>query len=398
MGEIRSLERSRLLYVTIDSSRLADEDVRTCAFEGGRLVGEDGKVSIFSGTSDGLWDERLPALAELPAEAAEARAVIADLVGCWGGRARLQYMARQAVRLVTRAGSPPRPCPSSVWVLLGNVVTPSGRVVPVGWSGRGSGLSELRDEAMKEPLARMFDAVDRAEPLPAGATPAVLAPPAAAVVVHEAVGHFAEAAPDGRVDLSHRLGVQIASEHFCLEDDPTIEEGAAHYAVDDDGTVSTGPTQIVRDGCMVAMLHSAASAAATGAPPTPNGRAASVWDPPIPRMSNLLCAPGQATEEELLESLGEGLYVHSVAYGYSFGFRLEAQVRLAERVEGGKRTGRFFTGGMLIEDRSVLTRAVELGNDSVFYRNALCGKEGQMLFDVSTRAPAIRLTELRLST
>lgn len=398
MSEVRCLERSRLLYVTVDSSRLTDEDVRTCEFEGGRLVGEDGKVSLFSGRPRGLWDERLPALGEQRVDAAEARAVVTDLVKAWGGRARLQYMTRRAVRLVTGKGSSPRPCTSAVWALLGNVVTRSGHVVPAGWSGRGSGLPSLRDEAMKESFARMLDAVDRAEALPSGPSPAVLAPPAAAVVIHEAVGHFAEAAPAGRVDLRHRLGVRIAGEQLHLDDHPLVDGGAAHYTVDDDGTVvAPGAIAIVREGCLVAMLHSAASAAATGTSPTPNGRAASIWDPPIPRMSNLLCAPGEVGEEELVDNLGEGIYVHSLAYGYSFGFRLEAQIRLAEQVEGGRRTGRFYAGGMVTEDRSVLTRAVELGKDSVFYRNAMCGKEGQMLYDVGTQAPAIRLTELRLS-
>ncbi len=393
MGEARSLERSRLLYVTIDSSRFND---RVCEFEGGRQVDEEGKVSLFSGRPADLWDERLPDLGDL-VDKAQACAVIAELVESWGSRAKLQYMTRRAARLVVGTDGSAQPCSSHVWAFLGNAVTRSGRVVPMGWSGRGSGLCELRSESMKERAAQVLDSVDQAGPLPSGTFPAVLAPPAAAVMIHEAVGHFAEAAPDGRVDLRHRLGVRIASEQFDLDDDPQAEGGAACYAVDDDGVATSGPVGIIRQGCLESMLHSAVSAAATGASPTANGRAASIWNPPIPRMSNLICAPGQASEEELLENLGNGIYIHSLAYGYSFGFQLEAMVRLAEQIEGGKRTGRFFTGGLVDEDRAVLTRAVELGSDSVFYPNAMCGKEGQMLYDVSTCAPAIRMAELRLS-
>jgi TldD protein len=93
--------------------------------------------------------------------------------------------------------------------------------------------------------------------------------------------------------------------------------------------------------------------------------------------------------------MGDGLYLHSLAYGYGFGFSLQAQVRLAEEVRGGRRTGRYFSGGVLDEDRVVLTRAAELGDVAVWCRNAMCGKEGQILYDVGTCAPAIRLETLR---
>jgi predicted Zn-dependent protease len=225
----------------------------------------------------------------------------------------------------------------------------------------------------------------------------VLAPPAAAVLLHEAIGHFAEAAPEGRVDLSHRLGFRVSSEIFHLWDDARAEGGSACYDVDDDGVPIQGPTEVVRDGRMLRFLHSAASARAMGVEPTGNGRAAAVWNPPIPRMSNLLCEPGEASEDEMLDRLGDGLYLHSLAYGYGFGFRVEAQVRLAEEVRNGKRTGRYFSGGLLDEERTVLTRAAELGNVAVFNRNAMCGKEGQILYDVGTSSPALRMTALRMS-
>ena len=112
-------------------------------------------------------------------------------------------------------------------------------------------------------------------------------------------------------------------------------------------------------------------------------------------MSNLLCDPGEASEPEMLDRMGDGLYFHSLAYGYGFGFRLEAQVRLAEEVRSGRRTGRYFCGGILDEDRVVLTRAAELGDVAAYNRNAMCGKEGQLLYDVGTRSPAIRMDALR---
>jgi TldD protein len=395
-GEVRRLERSRLLYVTVDSAHPQAAAVRSCWFEGGRTVGEEGSSFVFSGPPPADWDVRMPEPAP-PADAGEARRAVQRLVGSWSGRSRVQLLLRSSVRTVLGEGIPALPVTSEVWALLGTVLTPNGRIVPVGFSGPGTGLPDLEREAAEGGFARLLDRVNRSEPLPGGSGPAVLAPAAAAVLLHEAVGHFAEAAPGGRVNLNHRLGFRIATEIFHLRDDPMAEGGSARYAVDDDGVPARGAIEVVRDGRMVQFLHSRSSAQAMGVEPTPNGRAASVWDPPIPRMSNLLCDPGEASEGEMLDRMGDGLYLHSLAYGYGFGFRVEAQVRLAEEVRGGKRTGRYFSGGLLDEDRVVLTRAAELGNVAIFNRNAMCGKEGQILYDVGTRAPALRLTVLRVA-
>jgi hypothetical protein len=393
---VRRLERSRLLYLQADSFHPAAIVERTCAFEGGREVEEDGASFVFSGPPPADWDLRLPHPVQA-IDVREARSSLGRLVQSWKGRARLQYLARSSVRTVLRNGSAGQVVASQVWALLGNVVTPSGRIVPVGQSGRGSGLPELEREIAAGDFARMLDRIDRSEPLPGGTSPAVLAPPAAAVLIHEAIGHFVEAAPEGRVRLDHRLGFRIATELFNLRDDPTAEGGAAHYDVDDDGVEIRGTTEVVRDGRMLRLLHCTTSAQSMCVEPTGNARSASVWDPPLPRMSNLLCAPGETSEEEMLDRMGDGLYVHSLAYGYGFGFRLEAQVRLAEEVRKGRRTGRYFSGGVVDEDRVVLTRAAELGNVAVFNRNAMCGKEGQILYDVGTCAPALRLTALRVA-
>lgn len=390
------LERSRLLYLSVDSARPAEIAQRTCTFLGGRTTGEDGGSFVFSGPPPAEWNIDLPA-ADEPVDIQAARKTLDRLVRGWKGRSRLQYLARTSVRMVCNDCTPGTVVTSRTWALLGNVTTPSGRIVPVGQSGRGSGLLELEREIATGDFARMLDRIDRSEPLGGGTSPAVLAPPAAAVLVHEAIGHFAEAAPEGRVRLDHRLGFRIAAEIFNLRDDPGVEGGAAHYVVDDDGVPARGATEVVRDGRMLCLLHCTASARAMEAEPTGNARSASVWDPPLPRMSNLLCDPGTASEEEMLDRMGDGLYLHSLAYGYGFGFRLEAQVRLAEEVRAGRQTGRYLSGGVVDEDRTVLTRAAELGNIAVFNRNAMCGKEGQILYDVGTRAPAIRLSALRIS-
>lgn len=364
-------------------------------FSGGRRVSPRGAVTVFSGLPTGAADPELDDV-EAFAETDEIRTALETLISRWQGEVQLQYMARRAVRSVCRGGRTAHPSAGTAWALAGNVVTPAGRVVPVGWSGQGTGLKELNDEERAERFAWMLAAIDRAEPVPSGPVAAVLAPPAAAVLIHEAIGHFAEAAPEGRVDVRHRLNVRIASEIFHLQDHPMAEGGAAHYAVDDDGVPSLGPVEIVHAGCTTALLHSAKSAAAIGEASTANGRSASIWDPPLPRMSNLICRPGEDSEERLLEDLGDGVYVHSLSHGTAFANRLGAHVRLAEKVVRGRRTGAYLAGGVVDETRGALLRAAALGDVSLFNENGMCGKDGQVLYDVGTRAPAIRMESLRL--
>jgi predicted Zn-dependent protease len=114
-------------------------------------------------------------------------------------------------------------------------------------------------------------------------------------------------------------------------------------------------------------------------------------------MSNLLCSPGEASEEGMIDRLGNGLRLHALSYGFSFGSTVEARMLLAEIIRNGKATGRYLTGGRILETRDLFCRAVELGRHSQFSPNALCGKRGQMLCDVGTQVPAVRLRSLRIA-
>jgi predicted Zn-dependent protease len=153
---------------------------------------------------------------------------------------------------------------------------------------------------------------------------------------------------------------------------------------------------VVRQGVLVAQLHSHATARAAACAPTGNARAAQVWDPPIPRMWTVACAAGGRSEEALVEELGSGVYIHRLAHGYRQGTMVAADVVLGERVDRGRRTGRYFTGGQVAGRIDLLTRLVEVADRVERNANAMCGKDGQLLFDVATAAPAMRLSSLRL--
>ncbi|MGW1072912.1 metallopeptidase TldD-related protein [Streptomyces sp. NPDC002537] len=366
---------------------------RRTVFHGGRME-RDGGLSVFSGDPPGPWSVRLADPAPLEEDDA-VRAALGALHARFGA-AVFCYTAVSAVRVLDgpRCVTGPAVRERRVWSLTGDVLLPGGRTVPVGRSGRGPGLPRVTDPVWAERTAWLCDAVGRAGPVEAGDGPAVLAPQAAGVLLHEAAGHFAEAAPPGAPPLDHRLGCRIADERISLDDDPLAEGGPGGYGHDDEGVRALGRHRIVQEGRLVRQLHSVPSAAAARAMPTANSRAASVLQPPLPRMSNLVCSPGDAGLDELLQATGRGLMVHRVADGISSGGTVEARLVLGEHIRDGRLTGRYVTG-RITERADVLTRVTGVGRHTEFGDNSLCGKAGQLLFDVGTRAPALRLSRLR---
>ncbi|GAA0447817.1 hypothetical protein GCM10009544_08270 [Streptomyces stramineus] len=393
-AEVVRVERSLGAVVTAGGG---ESRCHRTEFHGGRWERPGAGVRIFTGPPPAPRRLPLPDPAPLD-DHREAVAALAALHARFGPGSRLHYTHTSSVRAVAGPGAgEPVPQQRRVWSLTGDLATRAGRTVPVGRSGRGPGAVRLLDPGWLDATEGLLAAVDRARPLEAGAPPAVLSPQAAGVLLHEAAGHFAEGAPDGTPPLGHRLRCRVAADLVSLDDDPLAEGGPAHYDRDDDGIAVLGRQRIVVDGVLVRQLHSAASAARAGAMPTANGRAASVLQRPLPRMSNLVCRPGATAWDELVENAGHGLLVHRLADGIRFGDTVEARLVLGERIRSGRRTGEYVTGRVR-EKADVLTRIVELGDRGEFTDNALCGKDRQMLFDVGTCAPAVRFSALRCAS
>jgi TldD protein len=283
----------------------------------------------------------------------------------------------------------------NVFALTGRLHLANGRFMSVGWSGTGDGLARLQGGAARQHLVRVARNAGEAQPTAPGDGRAVLATQPAALIAHEAIGHFAEAAADPGVDLRHRLGCRLAADDVDVLDDPACGV-AARYEVDDDGILTMGPTRILKNGVLVRQLHGRASAHAAGDIPTANARSSQITLPPIPRMSNLIVLPGTSSFDELVDGVGDGVIIHHLSNGFSRGLHVEARIVLGEIVVAGRATGRFFTGGRVEERIDVLTGCEARGREGELNPNALCGKHGQILYDVGTVAPAMQMSRLRI--
>jgi TldD protein len=394
-GQVCYLEGSRHRFVVPAPRAMEKLRVYDCQAIRGRIRDDAGCTRIFSGPPPHGWDQQVQTPADDGTSVEVVNALVA-LVTPWRGRARLHYSRTISSRLTLTpiASAPIRT--SSAWAVTGWLLPAlGGPFIPVGWSGRGSGQAWLEGAASAE-LQWLARAVESAGTMPAASPPSVLAPGAAAVLLHEAIGHRAEAAIAGRPHDARALGRRVASELLSAWDDPLAPDAPAHYEYDDENVRVLGATALVDEGILVAQLHSPSTAAAAGTLPTANGRSASAWDTPIPRVSNLMCGPGLADEETAIARAGRGLYIWRVANGVNNGVRVEAEIVLAERIDNGERTGSFLTGGRISENLDLLLRVVDVADKPTFHSNAICGKAGQLLFDVGTFAPAIGFSSLRI--
>lgn len=389
-------ESSRHHFLVSTSASASGWMAYACEGERGLVHAPGGPIRRYTGPPPSVWGGRLLAPPGDEQVSGRVQAALTLLREAWGNRLQFTYSAIQSRRRCVDGGVIGPDRTSSAWSVTGWLaVGPGRRRIPLGWSGRGDGLNWLEGRAGDE-LRFLAGAVNGATTMAPGRVHVVFAPAAAAVILHEAIGHLAEAPLIGSHGMGIPVGSRVANDVLTVTDDPLALHGPAHYEHDDENVGRLMPMCVVASGVLIAQLHSRATAAHAQTLPTGNGRAASAWDTPIPRVSNLICHPGPRTEQQLIGQVDHGLYVHRLANGMTNGRRIEADIVLAERIDGGARSGQMMTGGRLVEDIELSSRIAEVADNPAFHFNAMCGRAGQLLFDVGTSAPSLRVTSANL--
>ena len=108
-----------------------------------------------------------------------------------------------------------------------------------------------------------------------------------------------------------RLGEKVASDVFSLVDDPSLAGGCFNAPFDDEG-VSSVKRILVSAGVLEGFLHNSYSARKTGLGRAGNAFRSSFKSVPVPGPTNLFVLPGSADEDELVDSLGNGIYIQDV--------------------------------------------------------------------------------------
>jgi len=139
--------------------------------------------------------------------------------------------------------------------------------------------------------------------------PVLMGAGTAGVLLHELIGHLTESdlVLSGDSPLAALSGAAVTAVAIDVADDPCRSDLPGAFSCDDEG-VAAAQLPLVRAGRLVGWLCDGAGALRLDAPDG-RGRRASWARPPVPRLSNLIVAPGTTAPEDLQRGLREGLLV-----------------------------------------------------------------------------------------
>ncbi|MGH1426262.1 MAG: metalloprotease TldD [Pseudooceanicola sp.] len=220
-----------------------------------------------------------------------------------------------------------------------------------------------------------------AEPAPAGVMDVVLGPGWPGILLHEAIGHGLEGDFNRKKTSAFAglLGKRIAAPGVTVLDDGTIPDRRGSISVDDEGTPS-GKNVLIEDGILVGFMQDRQNARLMGVDPTGNGRRESYAHAPMPRMTNTYMLGGDATKEEVVGELKDGIYAVGFGGGQvditngKFVFSCTEAYRVKNGVVGAPVKGATLIG----DGATALNRIRALGNDMALDPGmGNCGKAGQ---------------------
>lgn len=296
------------------------------------------------------------------------------------------YVEQEQVHVITRISAQARE---------GGDVQQAG--FSIGSQGDYHLVHDLDDEVARS-AKRAVDLLS-APGLTGGERTVILDPVLAGVFVHEAFGHLSEgdnvSENDKLRDLMY-MGRKFGGKHLNFTDGASMPNLRGSYKYDDEGTPAT-LTPLVREGELVGRLHSRETAAQLGEQPTGNARAINHSFPPIVRMTNTIIEPGEASFDDLIEGVDDGVYVKNWYGGmtqhemFTFSSGEAYMIRngkVAEMVRPVMLTGNLF---------STLENLDAVGNDIGMNQGGGCGKGGQMPLPVSNGSPHIRIRKCLIS-
>ncbi len=355
------------------------------------------------GTNRSLYTEQNPLglvdlgaktriLAEIDAYARSrdprVKQVMASLSGVW--------QAVQIIRADGRRIADIRPL-----VRFGvSIVVGDGDRMETGSSGSGGRMAYERyldpthwkqevDEALRQALVNLG-----AVPAPAGEMTVVLGPGWPGVMLHEAVGHGLEGDFNRKKTstFSGMIGQRVASKGVTVVDDGTLPDRRGSLTIDDEGT-PTNYNVLIEDGILKGYMQDRMNARLMGMTPTGNGRRQSFAHSPMPRMTNTYMLAGERDPQEIIASVGRGLYAVNFGGGQvditSGKFVFSASE--AYLIENGK-IGPAVKGATLIGNGpDAMTKVTMIGNDlELDHGIGTCGKDGQGV-PVGVGQPTLRM-------
>jgi TldD protein len=243
--------------------------------------------------------------------------------------------------------------------------------------GGSNGFNTIRDqESLFEKRTGLALDLLKAEPVKGGDYPCILNPNLGGVFTHEAFGHFSEAdivenLPAMREKM--KIGSKLGSDILNIIDNATLPDQLGFYKYDDEG-IEVRPAELMNNGVLTGRLHSRRTAAEFDEPLSGHCVAEDYRFAPIVRMGTIFIKPGDLSFDDLLQKLGDGLYILDAKGGQTAGENFTFGAHYGYIVKNGKldRMVRDFniTGNLY----QTLNDITGIGDDFVLSKIGGCGK------------------------
>jgi TldD protein len=261
----------------------------------------------------------------------------------------------------------------------------------LGSTGEFTAIEGLHEQ-VKE-IARRAAALLSAPEAKGGEYTVVVDPVLAGVFAHEAFGHLSESDfvyQNEQLQKVMALGRGFGGKQLNIVDDATVPGLRGSHKYDDEGTPGA-KTYLIREGVLVGRLHSRETAARMGEKATGNARSISYRFPPIVRMTNTFIENGDASLEEMLSEVKEGVYVKDWYGGQTSLEMFTFSAGEAYMIRNGKLAELLrpvvLSGNVFV----TLNNIDAIGNDLSMNQGGGCGKAGQSPLPVSNGSPHIRI-------
>ncbi|MEM2896154.1 MAG: TldD/PmbA family protein [Candidatus Bathyarchaeia archaeon] len=281
------------------------------------------------------------------------------------------------------------------------------RINQVGGSG---GWEIVKDwnviDLAKNDAITLAKILESAKKIPSKKLDVVLGSELVGIICHESCGHPFEAdrilgreaaqAGESFIEAS-MIGEKVGSEKVTIVDDPTLQNSFGHYLYDDEGTKARRRI-LIETGKIKSFLHNRETANEFKTESNASARAAGYEYEPIIRMANTFMLPGDYDLEELIEDVGEGIYIKSFMEWNIDDKRFNQRyVGLeAYSIEDGKLEGMVRNPVIEITTPS-LYMSVDAVGKKLSFNAAICGKgEPMQGIPVWTGGPEARLRNIRV--
>ncbi len=253
----------------------------------------------------------------------------------------------------------------------------------------------LNFDEISDYVAKQAVTIMRAKSCPAGKMPVVIDNGFGGVIFHEACGHPLETTSvEKKASVFwDKKGEMIAHENLSAVDDGTIDNLWGSLTLDDEG-MPTQKTQLIKNGRLENFLSDRLGEIKTGHPRTGSARRESYKYAPASRMRNTYIEAGPHSLEELLTSMGDGLYAKSMGGGSvnpgtgEFNF----SVQEGYLVKNGKITEPV-KGATLIGRGEEIMKNISMVGSNLEYAAGMCGSVSGGV-PVTVGQPAVKVDEI----